>query len=127
MSVTRRRSLLCGLTFVALCLLVTAFSYGVDGSGNSAPSYQAKVDKLIVHEWGTFTNYSGANGVQLEFRPLLDGELPAFVFDRAIQSRNPFGKSLYVARQRMETPVTYFYTDRPRDVDVKVAFPKGLL
>ena len=27
----------------------------------------------------------------------------------------------------METPVTYFYTDRERVVDVTVGFPKGLL
>ena len=27
----------------------------------------------------------------------------------------------------METPVTYFYTDKLREVNVKVGFPKGLL
>jgi hypothetical protein len=29
--------------------------------------------------------------------------------------------------QRMETPVTYFYTDQPRTVEVRVDFPQGLL
>jgi hypothetical protein len=86
---------------------------------------------LIVHEWGTFTNFSGSSGVQLEFRPLLDSDLPPFVFDRALQSIDPMTflllKNAYAARQRMETPVTYFYTDRPRDVEVRVDFPKGLL
>jgi hypothetical protein len=87
--------------------------------------------RLVVHEWGTFTNFSGSNGLQLEFRPLLDSDLPAFVYDRAMQSTNPFiallSKKSYVARQRMETPVTYFYTDRPRTVEARVDFPQGLL
>jgi hypothetical protein len=82
---------------------------------------------LVVHEWGTFTNFAGADGVQLEFRPTVDDQLPAFVFDRARQCSGMFGKLYFVAQQRMETPVTYFYTDRPRDVRVRVAFPEGLL
>ena len=86
-------------------------------------------DKLIVHEWGTFTTYSGSNGVHLDFRPLLDNELPGFVFDRASQSGhvNWFSKGRLRTRVRMETPVTYFYTDRERTVRAKVEFPKGLL
>ena len=31
----------------------------------------APLDKLIVHEWGTFTTFSGSNGVHLDFRPRL--------------------------------------------------------
>ena len=87
-------------------------------------------DKFIVHEWGTFTNFSGSDGLQFEFRPLVDQELPAFIYDRARLLENPFlmlTKSDVKARQRMETPVTYFYTDRPRQVDVRVDFPQGLL
>ena len=89
----------------------------------------APSDKLIVHEWGTFTTFSGSNGVHLDFRPLLDNELPGFVFDRASQSghMNWFSKSRLRTRVRMETPVTYFYTDRERTVRAKVEFPKGLL
>jgi len=86
---------------------------------------------LVVHEWGTFTNFSGSDGVHLEFRPLADNDLPAFVFDRARQAGgidfNMFLKRETVARTRMETPVTYFYTDRERVVDVSVGFPQGLL
>lgn len=84
-------------------------------------------DPLIVHEWGTFTNFSGSDGVQLEFRPLIDQELPPFVYDRWRFAAGPFTKGRLVARQRMETPVTYFYTAKPRDVRVKVDFPRGLL
>ncbi len=28
--------------------------------------------RLVVHEWGTFTNFSGSDGVKLEYRPLID-------------------------------------------------------
>lgn len=85
--------------------------------------------KLIVHEWGTFTSFSGSDGVKLEFRPLVDNDLPSFVLDRSRQSglMNPFRKLSLSVLQRMETPVIYFYTDREREVRVRVRFPKGLL
>lgn len=84
---------------------------------------------LIVHEWGTFTSFSGSDGVRLEYRPLVDEDLPPFVLDRFLQSGKvfPFTKSQVRVRMRMETPVTYFYTDRERDVNVRVSFPDGLL
>lgn len=87
-------------------------------------------DSLIVHEWGTFTSISGADGVRLEFRPLVDNDLPDFVVNRAWQAGrapSPFLKWSIQSFQRMETPITYFYTDRERDVEVKVGFPQGLL
>jgi len=86
-------------------------------------------DGLIVHEWGTFTSFSGSDGVRLEYRPLVDEDLPPFVLDRFLQSGVPnlFSKSQVRVRMRMETPVTYFYTDRERDVNVRVSFPDGLL
>ena len=84
---------------------------------------------LIVHEWGTFTSFSGSDGIRLEFRPLADEDLPAFVLDRFLQSGvvDLFAKPKVRARLRMETPVTYFYTDQERDVNVRVQFPEGLL
>lgn len=102
-----------------------------DLAGNS--SREATVErnegKLIVHEWGTFTSFSGSDGVRLEYRPLIDEDLPPFVLDRFLQSGvlNPFSKSQIRVRMRMETPVIYFYTDRERDVNVRVEFPQGLL
>jgi hypothetical protein len=84
-------------------------------------------DRLIVHEWGTFTSYSGSDGVRLEFRPLAENDLPPFVLDRARQSGNIFNKRQIRAQVRMETPVTYFYTEQPREVRVRVGFPQGLL
>lgn len=89
----------------------------------------ALADRLVVHEWGTFTSYSGSDGVQLEFRtPISDG-LPEFVLDRARWAGLALpqvGKSV-PALQRMETPVIYFYSARPREVSVRVDFPNGLL
>jgi hypothetical protein len=60
---------------------------------------------------------------------LIDNDLPDFVLNRAKQAGayHYFAKSLTLVQERMETPVTYFYTDREREVDVKVGFPKGLL
>jgi hypothetical protein len=96
----------------------------------------AKAD-YVAHEWGTFTSVQGSDGVQLEWNPFVIAELPKFVYD----ARNPIGrpqklvlpsfrmpaKTGLVARQRMETPVIYFYTDQPRTVDVEVTFPDGRL
>ena len=85
-------------------------------------------DPLIVHEWGTFTSFSGSDGVRLDFRPLADEDLPPFVLDRFLQAGLPqMRKRMISTRLRMETPVTYFYTERERDVNVRVGFPQGLL
>jgi hypothetical protein len=67
--------------------------------------------------------------VKLEFRPLVDVDLPRFVLDRGRQEGrpNPLLKSNYSVFQRMETPVTYFYSDRERQARVRVGFPQGLL
>jgi hypothetical protein len=124
-------------TTIGLAILLTSGILGIVGASGrkavptanpQAPSVRAP---LIVHEWGTFTNFSGSDGIQLEFRPLVDAELPAFVYNRSQllfhPLFNPFIKRELVARQRMETPVTYFYSDRPRTLDVRVDFPRGLL
>lgn len=118
------------LTIVTLTLLtgmvwiVRPKSHALD----SSPRKSGKSDRLVVHEWGTFTSYSGSDGVRLEFRPLFDNDLPEFVLDRSSQSgKGLFSKLNYRALVRMETPVTYFYTDRIREVRVKVGFPEGLL
>ena len=115
----------------ALFLIVTIASSALAGPSDSG--------KFIVHEWGTFTSFAGSDGISLEFRPLVSSDLPDFVFDRLKQAKlfnarfDAGDHSIYTAKssvrslQRMETPVTYFYTDRERTVDVSVMFPKGLL
>ena len=36
----------------------------------------------VAHEWGTFTSVQGADGIQLEWNPLIVSDLPKFVYDR---------------------------------------------
>ena len=107
---------------------ITLIAYGVFAfSGDPLPN-DNDGDRLIVHEWGTFTSFSGSNGVHLDFRPLRDQDLPPFVLNRAEQSGYIWlGKSRIRTRVRMETPVTYFYTDKERTVRASVDFPQGLL
>src|SRR5437870_9804016 len=86
------------------------------------PAQTAEPDPLVVHEWGTFLSVQGSDGVTLG--GMVDSEevLPSFVEERGLaswQRTHIFSK--------METPVTYFYTDRPCDVQVRVDMPKGVL
>jgi hypothetical protein len=121
------------LTVLILGVLSGAVTLGLTKSAAKrgpplAPPSRA--EEFVVHEWGTFTNFAGSDGVQLEFRPIVDGELPGFVYDRARFANQRIGdlfSKSRPARQRMETPVTYFYVDRPLDVEVRVGFPRGLL
>jgi hypothetical protein len=109
----------------ALALLIApALLRGYDSGQASASG------KLVMHEWGTFTSFAGSDGVNLEFRPLVTNDLPRFILTPYKQSGNnvfDFSKDSFVAQQRMETPVTYFYTETPREVNVRVDFPKGML
>ncbi|HEV7866044.1 MAG TPA: hypothetical protein VGO90_00075 [Chthoniobacteraceae bacterium] len=85
----------------------------------------------VAHEWGTFTSVQGADGVQMEWNPGVVSDLPPFVYEISrVRSRNPLAALLKLdlrGRQRMETPVIYFYTDQPRSVDVAVSFPEGTI
>ncbi len=77
---------------------------------------------LIVHEWGTFTEMQGTDGVVLDGLHHEEEQLPDFVYDR---SRSP---EVYEGvRTKMETPVTYFYGPASMSVDVRVRFPRGVL
>src|SRR5687768_17647783 len=128
-----RRQFMGGIAALVLAGVGAAVSLG-------EPQNQKPVDpdanlpkdsNYIVHEWGTFTSFAGSDGVSLDFRPLVDEDLPAFVYDRPRQAftserrdiayaRGRSDKGLVISRQRMETPVTYFYTDQERLVDVVV-------
>ena len=118
--------------FLVTASVVIALAADPDRSASTASSPKntaaSTEDPFIVHEWGTFTSFSGSDGVRLEFRPLVDEDLPPFVLDRFLQSGvSTFSKRQIRTRLRMETPVTYFYTERERDVNVRVDFPEGLL
>src|SRR5262249_36656088 len=97
------------------------------GSGTAKPLLREKQVKrdqgyLAVHEWGTFLSVQGSDGVTLG--GLVDSEenLPPFVRERAL-----LGMSRGTITSKMETPVTYFYTDRPRVVKLRVDMPQGVL
>jgi hypothetical protein len=87
-------------------------------------------EEWVAHEWGTFTSVQGADGVQLEWNPLIKTDLPAFVYDR-VRNRGGLPLMDYLLKGttpgllRMETPVIYFYSDRERTADVRVDFPRG--
>jgi len=101
----------------------------------------AQNHKLVVHEWGTFT--SRYNGLGIPFQDLnkvIDEKVPSFVHNINFDNFNVLSRSqakedywysnrvlslenVYI---KMETPVLYFYSDRPIDnLDVKVQFPFG--
>lgn len=89
-------------------------------SQQSRPPATASAD-YTIHEWGTFTTVSDDEGQPMPWRPLLSrSDLPPFVYEIQEQS-----KSRTVGLVRMETPVIYFYADRPLTVSVSVAFPQG--
>src|SRR6516164_4652792 len=79
-------------------------------------------EALVVHEWGTFLSVQGSDGTSLGGMVDSDEHLPSFVESRGIAT---FQRSQM--RLKMETPVTYFYTDRRCTVQVRVEMPKGVL
>jgi hypothetical protein len=95
----------------------------------------ASADGLVVHEWGTFTSMQGADGVTLEGLHHEEEALPGFVYPRSevrdcpLRDQGYKGLEVDVTRvtEKMETPVTYFYTDKPGRVRVRVCFNHGLL
>jgi len=122
-----------------IALLVLALAVSAAGAAQHLARHQAAVPaaappaeptQLVVHEWGTFTTFSGSDGKNLEFFPVND-DLPRFVYE----SRH-FGMLTKSGRMRprdmmcnvsMETPVLYFYTDREVNASVTVDFPKGFM
>lgn len=125
---------------IAGCLLAFAIATFV-GVRLSAKHHQqmarpqkstvAAQNRLVVHEWGTFTSIAGRDGVALDWRPLNGpSDLPKFVHTiedggEGLRHRRAQGKENMTARVRMETPVLYFYSDREMEVAARVDFPKG--
>jgi hypothetical protein len=99
-------------------------------------------DKLVVHEWGTFTSLQNSGGTPIGGINIDDEPLPSFV-----HNLNPFiliqphAVSRYMSKGaperhpfvtlRLETPVIYFHPPRgktePFHVDVDVAMHGGWL
>lgn len=91
---------------------------------NAAPNY-------TLHEWGTFTSVSGSDGKLLPGVHLEEEPLPGFVYAHdgmepgAGRERGRWARPLVGVTIRMETPVIYFYTDKPFDARVDVKFNGG--
>ncbi|MDI1481035.1 hypothetical protein [Polyangium sp. y55x31] len=79
---------------------------------------------FIVHEWGTDTVVVGSDGSLQRGLHHEEEDLPSFVYDRVRAGTLPGSTSVHV---KMETPVTYFYADKPMKARVQVAFPSGVL
>jgi hypothetical protein len=78
---------------------------------------------LRVHEWGTLTAVVDSRGQAVAWSPLqYPSDLPCFV-----NRLRPEAIKLSRGTVRMETPVLYFYAQRPVTLSVRVDFPRGLL
>ena len=83
----------------------------------------ADPQKLVVHEWGTFTSIAAEDGSAMMWVPQQGpADLPCFV--RNVQYDL---KGWLLGTVRMETPVLYFYAPRETTVDVKVRFKRGAI
>src|SRR5215210_124280 len=117
------------MRLIAGCLLafsIAAF-VGVKLSAQNSPATKAQKkiarteNRLVVHEWGTFTSIAGRDGVALDWRPLNGpSDLPKFVHtiqeaNEGLRHRTVQGKGDITARVRMETPVLYFYSGQEMD------------
>jgi hypothetical protein len=109
---TRRRTALLGA-------LAAAAATALAGAGLTTAQVKS-ADALVVHEWGTFLAMSGSDGVSLDGMYHEEHALPGFVHAR---SRDQLRLPSVILKG--ETPVIYFYTDRPQRVRVDVRFPRG--
>jgi hypothetical protein len=93
--------------------------------GASSGAAQYPGHGFIVHEWGTDTTVVGSDGSLQRGLHHEEEDLPAFVYDR-VKAARAAGMSAPSVEVKMETPVTYFYSDAPLAVSASVAFPKGV-
>ena len=125
------------LAVTALALLGTVCARLSASPGGPADS---PGDRLIVHEWGTFTVLQDENGKPIGGINTDDEPLPGFVHNLNGELNGPSSPlpPVYfkgVPRNhpdvytRLETPVIYFYPPGGKDmtIDVDVRFPAGWL
>lgn len=122
---------------LVVLVAITAIAVAVEARAiqrTTAKNHIAKRanNRLVVHEWGTFTSIAGKNGVSIEWRPLNGAsDLPSFVYDQSalagagLRSGQRCIKCNLEALIRMETPVIYFYADREMSVSVNVFLSSG--
>ncbi len=130
----------------AKCWLPAVACFGMLlAAGGAQPSAATAGDRLVVHEWGTFTSLQDEQGRELSGINIDDEPVPDFV-----HNLNPFLVSRPVLSSlhwqyrskgaprhhpqitmRLETPVIYFYPPagqrEPLRLDVSVRFQGGWL
>lgn len=106
--------------------IVSALCLGLTWLGGVSAQESPTPGRFIVHEWGTFLSVQGSDGVTLGGMVESEEGLPPFVLQRG-----PLGWERMMQRNnvysKMETPVTYFYTDRERYISFEASMPRGLL
>ncbi|HKS41020.1 MAG TPA: hypothetical protein VJX74_10455 [Blastocatellia bacterium] len=125
------RLMACTLTAILVTLMVTIQVAPQASVTTSDPI--AKRNRLIAHEWGTFTAIAGKSGSAVKWRPLNgSSDLPSFVYNAnglpdavGLRHGKRCTKCYSEAIFRMETPVIYFYADRETTVSVRVDFVNG--
>lgn len=105
------------VAMLSLGLLLALVS---DGQAASPPK---PAGGLVVHEWGTFSTFSGSDGNGLLFHPN-DQDLPEFMY-RGNWDNTKSGRGAVLVS--LETPVIYFYADREITASVRVDFPEGVV
>jgi hypothetical protein len=138
MFIKRRTFLAASLALAAGAAIPQTFSRAGDG-----PECVNQTNRLMVHEWGTFTVLQDESGKPIGGINTDDERLPNFVKDIAWlhkQAADELPPSYFmkgIAREhpdvyaRLETPVTYFYPpanwDKDKSIDVTVSMRQGWL
>ncbi|HEX8547736.1 MAG TPA: T9SS type A sorting domain-containing protein [Cytophagaceae bacterium] len=92
----------------------------------------AQQEYFNVHEWGTFTTLNTSDGLPLHGLFKDETPLPPFVYSMPFFSYDktvgwPDTTQLKNVSTKMETPVLYFYTNKPKEIRVKVGFNGGTI
>ena len=93
------------------------------------PCADASCDGLVAQEWGTYTSVQGSDGKTLGGVHHVDEALPTWVHRRNFTNPSEyfFEKLPEEPLQQLETPVIYFWSKKPLDVEVRVDFPRGIV
>lgn len=105
------------------CAYINAHGGTCDPAVDDFPDLGYPGRGFIVHEWGTDTVLVGSDGAPQRGLHHEEEALPAFVYDRMTAGALAGSVSAHV---KMETPVTYFYSETPRSAAVRVDFPLGV-
>jgi hypothetical protein len=110
-----------GIGFAVLLAVGLTSWMSLVSSASPIATFEEQPTDLVIHEWGTFLGMSGSDGTALDGMYHEEHALPSFVHAR---SRDQL--RLPAVFLKGETPVIYFYTQKPQSVRLGVGFPKGV-